>query len=139
MDSTGGEHDVRWSVVTLENGDARSGVDRRNRSPSGRDRDARPMPTQPDSAKAALDRIVIPQDVLDRLPGITPRSSLIVTDEAPSSETSKGTDFVVLLSDQPEGGIKFRRRAPADEFGYARPRARPPYWGSPFTGRFSTW
>lgn len=115
MERAGDAHDVRWNVVTLENGG------------------------QPDSAKAALDRIVIPQDVLDRIPGITPRSSLIVTDEAPSSETSKGTDFVVLLSDQPEGGIKFRHRAPAEEFGYARPRARPPYWGSPFTGRFSTW
>jgi hypothetical protein len=139
MERVGGEHDVRWSVVTLENGGARGDVDPRNRSAGGRDRDAGPMPAQPDSARAALDRIVIPQDVLDRIPGITPRSSLIVTDGAPSSETSKGTDFVVLLSDQPQGGIKFRRRAPADELGYARPRARPPYWGSPVTGPFSTW
>jgi hypothetical protein len=138
MDSTGG-HDVRWSVVTLENGGPRGGVDPRHRSSGGRDRDAGPMPTQPDDARAALDRIVIPKDVLDRIPGITPRSSLIVTDEAPSSETSKGTDFVVLLSDQPQGGIKFRRRAPADEFGYARPRARPPYWGPRVTGPLSTW
>lgn len=139
MESSGDAHDVRWSVVTLENGSPRGGVDPPSRSPGGRDRDARSMPTQPDSAKAALDRIVIPQDVLDRIPGIAPRSSLIVTDEAPSSETSKGTDFVVLLSDQPEGGIKFRRRAPAEEFGYARPRARPTYWGPRVTGPFSTW
>ena len=40
------------------------------------------MPTDPDSAKAALDRIVIPQDALDRIAGMAPRSSLIVTDEA---------------------------------------------------------
>ena len=49
------------------------------------------------SAKSALDRIVIPQDVLERIAGIAPRSSLIITDEALSSETGKGTDFVVHL------------------------------------------
>ena len=41
---------------------------------------------------------------------MAPRSSLIVTDEALSSETGKGTDFVVLLSGEPQGGIKIRRR-----------------------------
>ena len=30
-------------------------------------RDVEPMPTDPDGAKAALDRIVIPQDALDRI------------------------------------------------------------------------
>jgi hypothetical protein len=97
------------------------------------------MPTDPDSAKAALDRIVIPQDVLDRIAGIAPRSSLIVTDEALSSETGKGTDFVVLLSSEPQGGIKSRRRSPGTEFSYARPRDRLFYWRSPFGSRFSNW
>ena len=81
------------------------------------------MPTDPDSAKAALDRVVIPQDVLDRIAGIAPRSSLIVTDEALSSETGKGTDFVVLLSGEPQGGIKSRRRSPGTEFRATRARA----------------
>lgn len=91
-------------------------------------------------AKAALDRITIPQEVLDRIPGILPRSSLIVTDEAPSPETSKGTDFVVVLSDQPQGGIKFRRRAPMSESAFAGSRYRMPAWGSPLGGRgFFTW
>ncbi len=134
-----GDGGIRWSVVTLEDGHAPAGVDPHSRTPGRRDRKLQPMLPQPDSAKAALDRIVIPQDVLDRIPGITPRSSVIVTDEAPSSETSKGTDFVVLLSDEPQGGIKFRRRAPAVEFGYARPGSRLPYWGSRATGPFSTW
>ena len=90
----------------------------------------------PDSAKAALDRIVIPQDVLDRIPGIVPRSSLIVTDEALSSETGKGTDFVVVLSGEPQGGIKFRRRSSPNEYGYAFPRGFMPFWRSPFPGPF---
>src|SRR5207248_8347137 len=83
-----------------------------------------PMPTDADSAKAALDRVVIPQDVLDRIAGIAPRSSLIVADEALSAETGKGTDVVVLLSGEPQGGIKSRRRSP--KFPYARP-ARSPF------------
>jgi hypothetical protein len=114
MDRAGSDAPLRWSVVTLEG---------------------------TDDAKAALDRITIPQDVLDRIPGASPRSSLIVTDEAPSSETGKGTDFVVLLSDQPQGGIKFRRHGPSPEvsyygnFGtYGRQRDFMTYW-RPQSGR----
>ena len=97
------------------------------------------MLTDGGAAKAALDRIVVPQDALDRIPGMTPRSSLIVTDEPLSSETGKGTDFVVLLSGEPQGGIKARRPAPVSEFGYARSRERQPYWRSPYASPFSTW
>jgi hypothetical protein len=97
------------------------------------------MPTDPDSAKNALDRIVIPQDALDRIAGLAPRSSLVITDEALSSETGNGTDFVVVLSGEPQGGIKIRRRGPGTEFRDARPRDRLPFWRSPFAGPFSTW
>jgi hypothetical protein len=94
---------------------------------------------EPNDAKSALDRIVIPQEVLDRIPGIVPRSSLIITDEALSTETGKGTDFVVLLSGEPQGGIKFRRRAPSNEYSYTRPRNLPVYWRSPYGAPVSTW
>jgi hypothetical protein len=97
------------------------------------------MPTDPGSARTALDRIVIPQDALDRIAGMAPRSSLIITDEALSSETGKGTDFVVLLSGEPQGGIKMRRRGPGAEFPYARARDRMPFWRSPFGGPFFNW
>jgi hypothetical protein len=40
------------------------------------------------------------------------------------SETGKGRIFVVLLSGEPQEGIKIRRRDPGVEFGYARPRGR---------------
>jgi hypothetical protein len=57
-----------------------------------------------------------------------------------SSETGKGTDFVVLLSGQPQGGIKNRQRSPeSDDFPYVRSRDRQPYWRSPVAGPFSTW
>ena len=45
----------------------------------------------------------------DRIAGmISPRSSVIVSDEALSPETGKGTEFVVVMNDEPQGGIKNR-------------------------------
>ena len=131
-----GDTNMRWSVVSLDGGPPHGGpIEPQGRTHGVSGRDIEPTQTDSDSAKAALDRIVIPQDVLDRIVGIAPRSSLIITDEALSSETGRGTDFVVLLSDQPQGGIKSRRRSPGTEFGYPRL----PYGRLPFAGRLSTW
>jgi hypothetical protein len=140
IERSSGDANLRWSVVSLGSGLSPGGtIQPHGRVRGGIGRDVEPMPTDPDSAKAALDRIVIPPDVLDRIAGIAPRSSLIVTDEALSSETGKGTDFVVLLSGEPQGGITSRRRSPGTEFPYARPRDRLFYWRSPFGSRFSNW
>jgi hypothetical protein len=141
MERTKGDTNLRWNVVSLNDGHPRSGVvEPHGPARAGRVREAEPMRTDTGSAKAALDRIVIPQDDLDRIAGMaSPRSSLIISDEALSAETGKGTDFVVLLSGQPQGGIKSRRRAPAPDFPYARSRDRSPYWRVPVAGPYSTW
>jgi hypothetical protein len=119
MAKTGGG--MRWSAVSLNSEQTSEG-------------------STDESAKSALDRIVIPQEALDRISWIAPRSSLIVTDEALSSETGKGTDFVVLLSGEPQGGIKMRRRHPSEPGAvYAVPRNRVPNWRPPFTNWYSTW
>jgi hypothetical protein len=77
-------------------------------------------------AKEALDRVSIPQGILDRIAEtILPRSSLIISDEMLSSETGQGTGFVVLLSGEPQGGIKNRRRGPEVEVRYRRPGGVP--------------
>ena len=102
---------LRWNVASLRGG-------------SG---NASPAPKDAESAKAALDRITIPPDVLGSIAGTVPRSSLIVTDEPPSSETGNGTEFVVLLSGEPQGGIKKRPR------NRSYPRT---YWHSPFGSPF---
>jgi hypothetical protein len=47
---------------------------------------------------------------------VSPRSSLIVSDEALSSETGNDTEFVVVLSGEPQGSIKIRRTARRTEF-----------------------
>jgi len=79
---------LRWSVVTIDEGD---------------------------SAKDALDRITIPQDVLDRIaPTAAVRSSIVVSDEPLSKETNYRTEFVAVLSNQPQGGFITRKpTAPA--------------------------
>ncbi len=59
-----------------------------------------------DDAKNALDRITIPQDVVDRIgPTALPRSSIVVSDEPLSAETNYRTEFVAVLSNQPQGGF----------------------------------
>lgn len=61
-------------------------------------------------AKDALDRITIPQDVLDRIaPTAIPRSSIVISDEPLSAETNYRTEFVVVLKDQPQGGFITRK------------------------------
>jgi lipoprotein-anchoring transpeptidase ErfK/SrfK len=79
----GGDRGLRWTAVTIDSGD---------------------------NAQAALDRISIPQDVLDRIaPTALPRSSLIISDEPLNRETNYHTEFVVALHNQPQGGLAMRR------------------------------
>jgi hypothetical protein len=137
-----GESDMRWNVVSLDGGRLPGAVVEPQGGAGGLDgRDVAPVLSEPVTAKNALDRIVIPHDVLDRIAGIAPRSSLIVTDEAPSSETGKGTDFIVILSGEPQGGLKIRRHnsGPEAEFHYDFSRDRLPYWRSPYARPYSTW
>ena len=76
---------LRWTAVTIDDGD---------------------------DAKDALDRITIPQDVLDRIaPTAAPRSSLIISDEPPNREQNYRTEFVVVLNNQPQGGLTIRKPA----------------------------
>ena len=78
---------LRWTAVTIDDGD---------------------------DAKDALDRISIPQDVLDRIaPTAVPRSSIIVSDEPLSGETNYRTEFIAVLNNQPQGG--FVTRQPTDD------------------------
>ena len=74
---------LRWTAVTIENGD---------------------------NSRNALDRITIPKEILDRIgPTALPRSSIVISDEPLSEETNYRTEFVVVLSDQPQGGFITRR------------------------------
>ncbi|WP_425328493.1 L,D-transpeptidase [Rhodopseudomonas palustris] len=67
----------------------------------------------PGTATEALDRISIPQEVLDRIgPTALPRSSIVISDEPLSAETNYRTEFVAVLSHQPQGGFITRKPTP---------------------------
>jgi hypothetical protein len=77
---------LRWTAVTIDSGD---------------------------DAKAALDRITLPRDVLDRIaPTALPRSSLVISDEPLHRETNYRTEFVIALNNQPQGAMVNRPRSP---------------------------
>src|SRR5580704_6762042 len=74
---------LRWAAVTIDDGD---------------------------DARDALDRITIPQEILDRIaPTTLPRSSIVISDEPLSKETNYRTEFVAVLSNQPQGGFITRK------------------------------
>jgi L,D-transpeptidase catalytic domain len=139
MERTGAA--MQWSVVSLlpghpdNSGDERDTIVRKGRD-QHLDRRLEVIATDINDAKAALDRVTIPQDSVDRIAEmVSPRSSLIISDEALSPETSNGTEFVVVMSDEPQGGLKHRRREPQMDVRYDRM----PYWRSPFAGQYSPW
>ncbi len=74
---------LRWTAVTIDKGE---------------------------DARRALDRITIPQDVFERIAlTVLPRSSIIISDEPLSRETNYRTEFVAVLSNQPQGGFITRK------------------------------
>ncbi len=127
LDYADGGRDLRWSAVSI-GGKPLDDPGRNDRH----DRTAEPVSTNLTAASTALDRIDIPQDVFDRISElILPGSSLIVSDEEASKETGNATDFIVLISSEPQGGIKMRRREPDPYYDYDHPYRRTPT-GSPF-------
>jgi hypothetical protein len=112
LERTSSDRSMRWTAVTLDDGHPRNSVtEPQSRGGGGGGQAIEPKVSESNSAKLAIDRIVIPQDVLDRIAGmLSPRSSLIVSDEELSAETGKDTEFVVVLSAEPQGSMKLRRR-----------------------------
>ena len=61
-----------------------------------------------------LDRVKLPQEVTAKLASSAwSGSALIVTDEAPHKETAAGTDFIVVLSTEPQGALRIRSPEPS--------------------------
>ena len=93
---------LRWTEVTIDNGD---------------------------NAKDALDRINFPKEVLDRIaPTALPRSSIIISDEPANRETNYRTEFIVVLNNQPQGGLAMRKP----------PEDHPDEWDNGSGGFFSS-
>jgi hypothetical protein len=95
---------LRWTAVTIDNGD---------------------------DARDALDRITMPQEILDLIaPTAMPRSSIVISDEPLSAETNYRTEFVAVLSNQPQGG--FITRKPTTDIEVAGGRGDDVFFGSFF-------
>ena len=119
--------DLRWSVVSMY---ANTAIPE-PRVHHSSNRSVEAGLTNPYAAGVALERISIPQETIDRINEVlSPGSSLIISDEGLSRETGKGTDFVVLMSGEPQGGIKVRRRNSYAGNRDERPFRRSPYYAS---------
>ena len=116
LDYQPGGRDMRWNVVSIAGRqpgepEKSSGMNQRKRNQS-----VEGIPTDVAAATAALDRIEIPQETVERINELVlPGSSLIVSDEGAHKETGKATDFIVLISGEPAGGIVLRPK-PRDEY-----------------------
>ena len=138
LDPAEGASEPRWNVVSMYKNALNP--DRQALKQGAKSaRSSEAGATDIAAAQAALDRLDIPQATVDRIAEVVlPGSSLIISDEGPSIETGKDTDFVVLMSGEPQGGIAIRQRPPAAEprgygYGYDTPwgsaRGRKPYGG----------
>ena len=96
------EGGLRWTVISIPSGTNKRVAEAKNSDSGRKGRQehavkaveiAAPMP----SPSAALDRIVMPPELVERIAEmITPGSSLIVSDNRLSDETGEYTDFIVL-------------------------------------------
>ncbi len=87
---------IRWTVVSIPEEFPRisEGATKQREVPAKQT--ALSVPS-PDKANAALNRIEIPQDTVERISELlTPASSLIISDNGFSHETGKDTDFIVV-------------------------------------------
>jgi lipoprotein-anchoring transpeptidase ErfK/SrfK len=96
MEFQNGGAAMRWTVVSVPDKSLHG-----QRTPPSKKEHAKQtvravLPT-PDKAGAALNRVEIPQDAVERIAQLlTPGSSLIISDHGISDETGAHTDFIVL-------------------------------------------
>jgi hypothetical protein len=90
---------IRWTVISMPEEFPRTSGDsiKGRKAPAKRIIETGPPMPSTVKANAALDRIEIPQDVVERISELlTPGSLLIVSDYGISDETGKDTDFIVV-------------------------------------------
>lgn len=152
--------DMRWNVVAVKGSEGRDRYyddygyaeyddywDRPRRSyRQQKAKSKSATPTDVEAAKAALNRITIPEEARARISKLVLKgSSLIISDEEAHKETGKQTDFVVLISGEPQGAIAKRpKRDPYyddfygyGDYGYDRRDRRRRYRGG--GGLFGMW
>ena len=107
--------EMRWNVLSLFKNPA--SVEPAPRTVKGKApvKGTEPAQTDVGAVIAALDRLSVSGEARQRISEVVlPGSSLIISDEAPSIETGRDTDFVVIMSGEPQGGIAIRQRPPRE-------------------------
>jgi hypothetical protein len=135
LDQHGTQGNLRWSVVAMYKDPLNIPSPLKDQPRRGKDVVKTANPSDVDAAKAALDRIAINKEALDIIVGeaVLPGASLIISDEGPSREVGKDTDFILIMSGEPQGALKIRQREPRpkdffDDSFWGSP------WGSPWGG-----
>ncbi len=124
LDYTKNPGELRWNVVAMYKDPLNVEPVDPEKDGAGKNRSAEPILSSADAAQAALDRLVLTPESLERISEVVlPGSSLIISDEGLSIETGKDTDFVVIMSRDPQGGIAIRhhdmaRRNRDDDFPF---------------------
>lgn len=124
-----GAHGLSWSVVSLYKNP--TAIEPPSPPMRAQDRhQAVDLPvTNVKAAEAALTRFVVPPELAARISEIVlPGSSLIISDEPPSIETGRDTDFVIVMSGEPKGALKLTKPKPRPnpfDSGYRIPNSYP--------------
>ena len=149
VDYAKGGTDIRWTVVSLggkTQSDEPSGL--RSRRDRETDRTPVTVATDANAAVAALDRVTIPDEVANRFSqSVWVGSSLIISDEDLNKETGPATDFIVVSSTDPQGGLMMRkpefpgieRAARYSDRGSNRSSTEDSLFRHPFGGFFGNW
>jgi hypothetical protein len=89
---------LRWNVMSMPGGGSEPAKKLGKRSEKVKKAEVPPPPpAYASDAADALSRVIIPQETLDRISQLmSPGASLIISDKGLSSETGRGTDFIVL-------------------------------------------
>ena len=147
-----GGNDIRWTVVSLggkPQSDEASGL--RSRQDRETDRTPATVATDANATVAALARVTIPDEVANRFSqSVWIGSSLIISDEPLNKETGPATDFIVVSSTDPQGGLMMRkpefprieRAARYSDRGSERsyrPSPEESLFRHPFGGFFGNW
>jgi hypothetical protein len=142
--------EMRWNVVSMyKNATAIEPNVAVSRVSSKPVKGSGPAPADIAGAQAALARLAVLQEAAYRMSEVLlPGSSLIISDEGPSNEIGKDTDFIVFMSGEPQGGIAIRHKAPprrrsygGERYGHSRGGSGGGFRGGsfPFFGRINPW
>ncbi len=118
---------MRWNVVSMYKNAANAEPPEPAAKGKGKVSHTEAAPADVAGAEAALGRITVTQEARERISAaVLTGSSLIISDEALHGEAGKDTDFIVVMSGDPQGGLTSRHH----------PQHRDDEWGESFFGGF---